>query len=339
MKLLYAGIDLHANNNYLGISDEENQKIFKKKIPNDLDTVLHNLNPFKESLVGVVVESTFNWYWLVDGLMDNGYKVHLANPAAIKQYEGLKYMDDKWDAFWLANMLRLNILPEGYIYPKKERPLRDLLRKRLMLVRQRTSHVLSLKGMFNRNLALNMPGNRIKALKEEEAKQIFDQPQLIIGAKASISIMRFLTKQIEIIEKEVRSKLSLRKEFKKLLSVHGIGEILGMTIMLEVGDIRRFTNVRHYSSYCRCVSTYRLSNGKSKGRGNGKNGNKYLSWAYIEAANHMIRYCPYARAFYQRKLKKSGNSVAIKALGNKISKATYYIMRDQTKYDPRRLFN
>ncbi len=338
MELLYAGIDLHANNNYLGISDYEDRRVFKRKLPNNMDTILQNLNPFKKELAGIVVESTFNWYWLVDGLMEHGYKVHLANPSAIKQYEGLKYTDDKWDSFWLAHMLRLDILPEGYIYPKEERPLRDLLRKRLKLVRERTSHVLSLESMLSRNLGENFSANDIKKLKTVDAEHMFKNPHLIMAAKASISIMGYLNEQIDIIEKEVMSKLKLRKPFQCLLTVPGIGNILAVTIMLEVGDIGRFKKVGNYSSYCRCVSATRLSNGKSKGKGNSKNGNKYLSWAYVEAANCAIRHCQYARAFYQRKRNKSGNALAIKALSNKLARATYYIMRDQVQYDPRRLF-
>ncbi|MDY7033512.1 MAG: transposase [Thermodesulfobacteriota bacterium] len=123
---------------------------------------LFELAHFKEDLAGVVVESTFNWYWLVDGLQEKGYTVHLANPSAIKQYEGLKYVDDRWDSFWLAHLLRLNILPEGYIYPKEERPLRDLLRRRLLFVRQRASHNLSLQSMITRNVGYNLCSNEIK---------------------------------------------------------------------------------------------------------------------------------------------------------------------------------
>ena len=108
--------------------------------------------------------------------------------------------------------------------------------------------------------------------------------------------------------------------------------------MLEVGDIRRFKKVGHYSSYCRCVTTARLSNGKSKGKGNSKNGNKFLAWAYVEAANLAIRHCPQARKFYQRKMNKEGGVVAIKALANKLARATYYLMRDQVAYDPKKLF-
>jgi len=127
---VYAGIDLHSTNNYLGVIDQTDRRLFDDKLPNCPKTILAALKPFKKKLVGIVVESTFNWYWLVDVLNENGYKVHLANPAAIKQYEGLKHSDDQRDSFWLAHMLRLGILPEGYIYPKAQRPLRDLLRRR-----------------------------------------------------------------------------------------------------------------------------------------------------------------------------------------------------------------
>jgi transposase len=112
---LYGGIDLHSNNNYLGIMDKKEKKVYKKKLPNDLAEVLKALNPYRKDLEGLVVESTFNWYWLVDGLMESGYRVHLANPSAIKQYEGLKPSDDARDAFHLAQLLKLGILPEGYI--------------------------------------------------------------------------------------------------------------------------------------------------------------------------------------------------------------------------------
>ena len=95
MRALYAGDDLHGNNNLVGIVDEQGKRIFKKRLPNDPQTVLEALHPFKEEIVGIAVESTYNWYWLVDGLMQGGYRVHLANPAAIQKYSGMKHSDDK----------------------------------------------------------------------------------------------------------------------------------------------------------------------------------------------------------------------------------------------------
>ncbi len=137
MRILYAGFDLHGNSNYLGIIDADGKKVFKKKLSNDLVWILEVLNPFKEELLGIVVESTYNWYWLVDGLMEDGYRVHLANPSAIQKYSGVKHSVDRHDAFWLAEMLQLEILPEGYIYPKGDfssELCRDLSRELCLLV-------------------------------------------------------------------------------------------------------------------------------------------------------------------------------------------------------------
>jgi transposase len=334
----YAGIDLHSSNNYIGIINEQDQRLYGKRIPNELDRILMALEPFRDTLQGVVVESTYNWYWLVDGLQEHGYKLHLANPSAIKQYEGLKHTDDKWDAFWLAHMRRLNILPEGYIYPKKERPVRDLLRRRLLFVRHRTSHILSLQSMITRNLGLNMSGNAIKKLKEEEVEGMLDSSNLVFMAKNNIAAIQFLGKIIKDIEKEVKPQVKLRKEFEMLLTIPGIGNILGLTMMLEVGDLNRFEKVGNYSSYCRCVGSSRISNGKKKGENNKKNGNKYLSWAYVEAANFAIRHCVKAQSFYQRKKAKTNGIVAIKALSNKICRASYYVMRNRKPFDEKMLF-
>lgn len=167
------GIDLHSNNNYIGILDVDGRRVFQKRLSNDLALILMALNPFKERIKGIVVESTFNWYWLVDGLMEAGYKVHLANPCAIQQYKGLKFSDDKSDALWLAEMLRLDILPEGYIYPRKERPIRDLLRKRMILVRHRTSLMLSLKGMISNVAGATISRTEAQALTDEGIEEFF----------------------------------------------------------------------------------------------------------------------------------------------------------------------
>jgi transposase len=113
---LYGGIDLHSHNNYVVVLDEQDRVVYRKRLSNELSRVLMELKRFQEELVGVVVESTYNWYWLVDGLMEAGYRVHLANTSAIQQYSGLKYSDDGSDAQWLGRMLRLGVLPEGYIW-------------------------------------------------------------------------------------------------------------------------------------------------------------------------------------------------------------------------------
>ena len=334
----YAGIDLHSSNNFVGVINNNDKILYGKRHTNRLGDVLRALDPFKDSLKGVVVESTFNWYWLVDGLQEHGYQVHLANPSAIKQYEGLKHTDDQWDSFWLAHMYRLGILPQGYIYPKEYRAVRDLFRRRLLYVKQRTSHILSLQSMISRNLGLKMSNNEIKKLRPKDAEELFSCSNLAFMAYNNIAAIQFLKKIILNIEKKAESQVKMRKEFLQLRTIPGIGNILGLTIMLEVGDIGRFPEVGDYSSYCRCVDSNRLSNGKKKGENNKKNGNKYLAWAYVEAAQFARRYCVKAQSFYQSKAAKTKPVVATKALSNKLSRASYYIMRDQVAFDEDKLF-
>jgi transposase len=336
---LYAGMDLHSRNTYLGVLDHKFKRVFNKRLNNDLSLILATLEPFRDELQGIVVESTFNWYWLVDGLMDAGYRdLHLANPCAVKQYEGLKYSDDRHDAFWLAHMLVLGILPEGYIYPKKDRPVRDLLRKRSFLVRQRTSLILSLQSMIERHKAEHLSSNEIKKLKISDLENIFKEDHLILSAQTNVSTISFLSHQINQIQKAVRKKVKLSKSFEYLRTVPGIGEILALTIMLEVGDISRFPKVGHFASYARCVPTERLSAGKSKGKGNRKNGNRYLCWAFVEASNFSRRFNEKFRRYYQKKSAKTNNIIATKAICNKLARICYYIMRDQVPFDDEAVF-
>ena len=339
MRRLYAGSDLHGNNNLIGIVDGEGKRIFKKRLPNEPQLILEVLKAYKEDMVGIVVESTYNWYWLVDALMDEGYKVHLANPSAIEQYSGLKHADDKHDAFWLAEMLRLGILPEGYIYPKEERPVRDLLRKRGHLVRLRTSLMISLQNILSRNLGRNMNVNDVKALKEDRISPLLEQNEdLALAGRVSKEAMDHLTHQISKIEWVVQKKIQLKPGYQYLPSVFGVGKILSLTIMLETGPISRFPTVGDYVSYCRKVPSQWMSNGKWKGSGNRKNGNKYLAWAYSEASEFARRFYPEARAYYQRKMHKTNAPVAHSALAHKLARAAYYVMRDHVPFEPEKLF-
>jgi transposase len=330
---LYAGLDLHSRNTYIGILDQEFNRIFKKRVANDLKLILKTLNPFKNELKGLVVESTYNWYWLIDGLMDSGYQcVHLANPSAIKQYEGLKHADDQHDAFFLAHLLILGILPQGYIYPKEDRPVRDLARKRMFLVQHKTAHVLSLQSLIARCCAKRVSSNQMRHLSSQDLQHLLEEEHLVLSAQANLDTIRFLTHQIKKIEKTITKRIKLNDAFQNLLTVPGIGNILAMTIMLEVGDISRFAKVGNFASYCRCVSSQRLSDGKSKGQGNRKNGNRYLSWAFIEAAHLTRRHCQQFRRYYNRKAAQANTSLATKALSNKLARICYYIMRDNVPF-------
>ena len=338
MERVYAGIDLHSNNNVVVVTNEEDRVLYRKRLRNELEPVLKGLDPYANELRGVVVESTYNWYWLVDGLMDHGYSVRLANTGAIQQYSGLKYADDGSDAHWLATLLRLGILPEGYIYPKEDRPLRDLLRKRSHLVRQRTANLLSIQNLFARNTGRRLSSNGVKRLTEAEVDEMQPNEDLALAIKASLRVLETLTTAIKTLEDTALAKGRLRNEFRYLLSVPGIGTVLGLTIMLEVGDIRRFPTVRDFASYARCVGGARMSNGKKKGAVNTKNGNKYLAWAFAEAAFHGMRVNKTLRRYYQRKSARTHLMVARKTIAHKLARACYYVLRDQTRFNVHQAF-
>lgn len=337
---LYVGSDLHSSNSYIGIEDENGKRVFQKKLANDPELIVNTLKPFKNDIVGIVVESTYNWYWQVDLLMAEGYQVHLANPAEIQKYSGLKYADDRHDAFWLAEMLRLNILPEGYIYPKEERPVRDLLRKRGHLVKLRTSLIISLQNILSRNNGYRLKVGDVKALTTDRVAPLLEgNEDLALAGKVSKQSIDFLTRQIKTVERFILKKMELRGSYSKLLSLPGVGKILGLTIMLETGPISRFAHVGNYASYCRKVATKWISNDKKKGKGNKKSGNKYLAWAFSEAAVIARRKSSEARTYYQRKMQKTNVMVAHQALAHKLARAAYYIMRDGVDFMPKKLFS
>jgi transposase len=335
----FSGIDLHSNNSFVVITDDSDRVLYSRRLPNELALIIAALEAHRAELVGVVVESTFNWYWLVDGLMAAGFSVHLANPSAIKKYEGLKHCGDEADAAYLAQLLRLGLLKEGYIYPQALRAVRDLARKRAQLVRYRSAQILAVENILSLQRGGRLRCEEIKRLTEPQIEAMSLSWPVAMALKAHIAIMATLDEQIERLERALQGQVRLSRDYQVLKSAPGIGEILATTIMLETGEIGRFAQVGHYSSYCRCVDSRYESNGKKKGEGNVKNGNAYLAWAYVEAAHYARRFCPQARAFYERKRRQRNAIVASKALAHKLSRACYHMLRTQEPFDVKRCFS
>jgi transposase len=300
--------------------------------------MLDALLPYRDSLAGVVVESTYNWYWLVDGLQAAHYPVHLANPAAIKQYEGLKHGSDISDAVHLAHLLRLGILPTAYVYPVRERALRDLCRKRQQLVRYRTQQVLSVENILARHTGCRLHSNQIKRLTDEAVLGLALPLHVTEAIGANIAVIRTLQGQIHQLEASLRQALAHSEQRALLMSAPGIGEVLATTIALEMGTIERFEAVGNFASYARCVNSRRVSNGKNKGVGNVRNGNKYLAWAFVEASHFARRYCPQAQRFYDRKKARTNAIVATKALAHKLARACYHMLKEGQRFDVARCF-
>lgn len=333
-----SGIDLHSNNSVVVVMDDADRVMVEKRLPNDLAKILELLAPWRGELAGVVVESTFNWYWLVDGLQGAGFKVHLANTTAIKKYEGLKHSGDETDARYLAHLLRLGILPAGTILAPEQRAIRDLARKRMQLVRSRTTHILAVENITARQHGARISSNQVKRLTAEMIDQMALPEDVAFALKSNVAVLATLSAQIDLLERRLQERIGERPEYGLLTSVPGIGRVLATTILLETGPIDRFAAAGNFASYARCVDSVRTSNGKKKGEGNTKNGNKYLAWAFVEAANFALRYCAEAKRFYERKKARTNKVVAIKALAHKLARACFHILKERKPFDVTRCF-
>ena len=333
---LYCGIDLHSNNHVICVIDDKDKRLLEVKLDNYSELTIKALSKYKKRLKAIAIESTFNWYWLVDALMAAGFKVELVNTAKVVQYSGLKRTNDRYDAFHLAHLMRLDILPTGYIYPKQERSLRDLLRKRIQLVQDRSSHIVRFKLQIQMHTGQSIRADHIKAKKF--LLPLIGDGNVQLALQSHLVMVRALHGQISILEKSILAQIDPLPAFHYLKTTPGIGDILAETILLETGDITRFKEPGNYASYCRCVDSRRESNGKKKGENNRKNGNKYLAWAFIEAANFAIRHNDKASQFYQKKSKATNIIVARKALAHKLARACYWIMRKQQDFNEKLIF-
>ena len=334
----YCGIDLHSNNSLVSVVDEEDHVVAEKRLPNDLEKIIGLMKPWHAELAGVVVESTFNWYWLVDGLKDAGFTVHLAHTTAIKKYAGLKHSGDETDARFLAHLLRLGILPTGTILPPEHRAVRDLARKRMQLVHSRTTHILAVENITARQYGARMTSNQVKELTVEMVDEMPFPKDVGLAVKTNVAVITTLSAQIELLERRLLSDMKARPDYALLTTAPGIGKVLATTILLETGPIERFSGAGNFASYARCVDSVHTSNGKKKGEGNTKNGNKYLAWAFVEAAVYAMRFNTEAKRFYEKKKAKTNNVVAIKALAHKLARACFHMLKEGKPFDAARCF-
>ena len=336
---LYGSVDLHSNNCYVAVSDEKDALVSHKRIPNNLEEVNLFFRQYQDQMPEIVVESTFNSYWLVDGLQDLGYQVKLANPGQMHQYTGLKHTDDKSDCLWLNRMNRLGVLPTGYIYPRKERAVRDLLRRRMLMVRVRTKLICSLKNQFLTWKAVDVSRKEVFRLEIQDVETTFEDETLRLSGTSMLEVIQNLSSRIKIIESYVHKKAKEDGLVERLRILRGIGPILSWVIRYETGDIRRFESGKHFMSYCGLVESKKISNFKVKGKNNPKNRNKFLRWAFAEAAIASMAHPP-LKNFHDRLVKKKGKIKAKAILSSKMARAAFMLMSDPSfHYEERKLFN
>jgi transposase len=208
----------------------------------------------------------------------------------------------------------------------------------MTLVHQRTALMLSFKSLYARTTGQEMTLSELKELEIKEAQDLYAHPANQMIAGMQIKHIEQLTESIEKIEKVVMASARELPAYGKLTTLPGIGIILGMTITMEVGKIERFSEAGHFASYCRTVEAQRTSNCKKKGENNSKCGNRYLAWAFVEAANFARRYDEQCRKWYDRKAAKTSKVLATKALACKLAKAAWFLMSEGTEYDAQRMF-
>lgn len=250
---LYAACDLHSNNTVLAVVDDAGALRYRQRLPNDLSLLDAALTPFREGLAGVAVESTYNAYWLIDGLQAQGYPMRMVNTLAVPQYAGLKHGDDDSDARHLAELMRLGLLPTAYIYPREQRPLRDLLRRRMLLVQQSVRLLQSVQGHWARATGQRLSANGFRHLTRQQLTETFAEPTELFAVVSLIQMWRTLQAKVAEIETWLAEDTRHRRELIALRTVPGIGSVLGLTIWLESGEIARFDAVGQYTSYCRLV--------------------------------------------------------------------------------------
>ena len=246
------GIDLGSRQSQIAVIDSDQRVLMNVKLPNRLGDITTSLLPYRDK-VQVVVESTFNWYWLVDGLQSAAIPVTLAHTAGLAAISSAKVKTDRRDAVTLARLLRAGMIPPAYIYPPEHRPTRDLLRHRWDLVAMRATEYRRLRLLLNQHGIWDIGLGDLKAVDEEEVNGLLHHP--LVRAKACLELQRveLFDEQIASVEKQLEAVADTPDDYALLQSIPGIGRILAMTILYEVGETSRFADVRHFASYCRVV--------------------------------------------------------------------------------------
>ena len=336
----YAGIDLHTRNSVVCVIDEKERRLVTATAPNDLPSIVSLLEEAPRRPT-VAVEATLNWYWLVDGLEETGYKVKLAHTMGLYMITGAKVKTDRRDAFSLAKLLRLDAIPEAYIYPKDTRPIRDVLRRRTRLVRLRAEAYVAIKRKFQQ-YGLPYCDKAIKRADEEELLRWFTHPGIRASLEMELERIRLYSRELKVVEKYILSTVENKPIFEHLQTIPGVGKTLALTIYYEVGDIGRFASARQFCSYARVVPGLAQS-GNVIRRGTGsKQGNPHLKWAFNQAAALSVRYYGYVRSFRQKHLarrrSKARRLISLSIVAHKLAIAAYHVLRDEVPFNKELMF-
>jgi transposase len=329
----YCGIDLHVKTMYVCILDSAGQVRVHRNVKSTPEALLDTVAPYRDDLV-VAAECMFTWYWLADVCAAEGMPFVLGHALAMKAIHGGKAKNDKLDSFKIATLLRGGLLPQAYVYPAAMRSTRDLLRRRLHLVRKRgqlLAHIQNTRAQyqlpeFGRRLAY--PANRAGV------SEHFPDPSVRKSIDVDLALLERYDDLITDLELTIvrEAKRHDGDAFHRLRSVPGIGKVLALTILYEIHDITRFDRVQEFASYARLVKCQHQSGGKTLGTGGAKMGNVHLKWAFSEAAVLFLRHAPGGKKLLGQIEKKHGKGKALSILSHKIGRAVFYILSRRTVF-------
>ena len=335
----YCGIDLHARSMYVCILDQQGEILLHRNMPCAPELFLKALAPYREDMA-VAVECIFTWYWLADLCAKHNIPFVLGHALYMKAIHGGKAKNDKIDAHKIAVLLRGGMLPMAYVYPPEMRATRDLLRRRMHLMRKRSELLAHIQ---NTNSQYNLPeiGKKIayKANREEVAER-FDEPSVRKSMEMDLSLIDHYDKLLTEVELYITktAKVDNVNAFHRLRSVPGIGKILALVILYEIHDIERFPTVQDFVSYARLVKCAKESAGKRHGTSGKKIGNVHLKWAFSEASVLFLRANPAGQKYVDKLTSKHGKAKALSILAHKLGRAVYYMLKRKKAFDMNQFF-
>jgi transposase len=328
--MIHLGIDLHKNFSFITAMDEQGHVLGKSKVPNRQEAFTGFLASYSPEHSQVVLEATWNWYWLWDFLEERGYRIQLAHPLKTKAIASARIKTDKIDSEILAHLSRSNLVPQAYVVDRETRFSRELIRYRASLVRLGATIRNKLHALLAKN-GLRCPFTDILGKKTTQWLLSLDlAPVYQEALRGYLRVAESLKEEIEGVSERIRITVEQNQRAARLLPLYGIGKWSALLIVSEIGEIERFPSAKHLCSYAGLVPSVHVSGTTSYTGHITKQGSKWLRWALVEAAHHAIKKPPY-RVFYQRTAKRRGKAIARIAVARKLLKTIYHLLREEEK--------
>jgi transposase len=337
----YCGIDLHARSMYICMLDATGATVLHKNYPCSPDAFLEAVAPFKNDLV-VTTECVFCWYWLADLCEQQNITFVLGHALYMKLIHGAKSKNDRNDSRKIARLLRGGNYPLAHVYPSGMRATRDLMRRRNYFVRKRAqlvAHIQNTTSQYNLQPLgkLARPHHR----RDRDIAGHFPDPVVQLMIEADLATIDFFDPLIKELDKQI---LALARQHDPislhlLRSVHGIGPVLGLTMLYEIHDINRFASRQDFCSYARLVKGQKQSAGKNYGTTGGRIGNAHLKWAFSEATLLYLRGNKQAEKMYNRLINKHGKGKALSIIAKRLGTAVYYMLKRREPFNEHNFLN